>query len=101
MLKREKKLEKDIALERIKILINKANEIKDKDYDLSKRYIELARKISMRYKVRIPRYLRIFCKKCLYPYRLDKIRVRVKKSRIIITCLNCGNIKRYPIKKSY
>ncbi len=99
MLKREKKLEREIALERIKILINRAMNTKSEDYELARRYIELARKISMKYKVKIPKELRVFCKKCLYPYKSDKIRVRIKKSRVIITCLNCGSIKRYPIKK--
>jgi len=99
MLKREKKLEKEIAMERIQILISKAIEVKLKNHDLARRYIELAKKISMKYKVRIPRELRVFCKKCLYPYTSGKFRVRIRKSRIIITCLNCGSTKRYPLRK--
>lgn len=99
MLRREKKLERQIALERIKILLERAQKIKNEDYELARRYVELARRIATRYRVRIPKELKItFCKKCLYPYRSDRIRVRVRKSRVIITCLNCGYEKRVPIR---
>ncbi|RLI76304.1 ribonuclease P [Archaeoglobales archaeon] len=98
MLKREKKLEKKIANERINILIEKAEKTKLEDYELARRYVELARKISTKYKVRIPKELKIkFCKKCYYPYKLGKFRVRIRKSRVIITCLNCGFERRIPI----
>ncbi|RLI78782.1 ribonuclease P [Archaeoglobales archaeon] len=99
MLKREKRLERKIAKERIRILIEKAEKMKLEDYELAKRYVELAKKISMKYRVRIPKELRVkFCKKCLYPYKFGKFRVRVRKSRVIITCLNCGFERRIPIR---
>ncbi len=98
MLRREKKLERELAELRIKKLIEMSEKIKFEDYDLSRRYIILARKIAMKYRVKIPKELRNFCKKCFYPYRHDRIRVRIKKSRVIITCLNCGNVKRVPIR---
>lgn len=99
MLKREKKLERKIANERIRILIEKAEKMKVEDYELARRYVELAKKISMRYRVRIPKELKVkFCKKCFYPYKLGKFRVRVRKSRVIITCLNCGFERRIPIR---
>ncbi|RLI88522.1 MAG: ribonuclease P [Archaeoglobales archaeon] len=98
MLRREKKLEKEIALRRINLLLGKAQEIKFEDYELARRYVELARKIAMRYRVRIPKELRLYCKKCGYPYRHDRLRVRVSKSRVIITCLNCGFVRRVPIR---
>ena len=99
VIKREKRLEKAIAIERIEFLIKRAEDFKNIDYELARRYIELARRISMKYRVRIPKPLKItFCKKCLYPYRSDKMRVRIKKSRVIITCLNCGYERRIPIR---
>lgn len=99
MLKREKKLEQKIANERIKILIEKAEKMKLEDYELARRYVELAKKISMKYRVRVPRELKVkFCKKCYYPYKVGKFRVRVRKSRVIITCLNCGFERRIPIR---
>lgn len=63
-----------------------------------KRYISLALNISKHYKVRIPdkRYI---CKKCnsiMIPGR--NATVRIRKNRIIIKCLRCGNVKRFRIK---
>jgi len=99
VIKRDKKKESRIARERVMYLIKRAENWKNKDYDLSRRYIELAKKIAMRYRIRIPRELKIiYCKKCLYPYRDGKFRVRVRKGRVIITCLNCGYERRIPIK---
>jgi len=45
-LKREKSLEKKIARERIEFLLEKAHEVKGKDYELARRYVELAVKIA-------------------------------------------------------
>ncbi len=98
MLKREKKLEREIALERIEKLLQMAEKTKLEDYELSRRYVVLARKIAMKYRIRIPKNLRNFCKKCLYPYRSDRLRVRVRKNRVIITCLNCGYTRRIPLR---
>ncbi len=98
MLKRDKKIEKELAMSRIEKLLKLAENVKFEDYELARRYVELSRRIASRYRVRIPRELRNFCKKCFYPYRHDRIRVRVKKDRVIITCLNCGYIRRIPLK---
>ena len=97
-LKREKKLEKKIAKERIRYLLNRAQEIKTEDYELSRRYVELAVKIAKKYRIRLGKRKIFFCKKCLYPYSDGRFRVRIHKSRVIITCLNCGFEKRVPVK---
>ena len=92
-----------IARERIDILLKQAKETLPKDPDLSTRYVELARKISMRTKVRIPKEKKHYlCKNCGQPLVLGKnarVRVRPENSRIIITCLNCGALRRYPLTK--
>ncbi|MEM4472767.1 MAG: ribonuclease P [Archaeoglobaceae archaeon] len=99
MLKREKEKERKIAFERISYLLERAEKFKMIDYELARRYVELARKISMKYRVRIPKkYKLTFCKKCLYPYRSDRFRVRIHKSSVIITCLNCSNIRRFQLR---
>ncbi len=101
MIKRDKKRESRIAKERISYLIKRAEEYKTKDYELARRYVELARRIAMKYRVRVPRELKaLYCKKCLYPYREGRFRVRVRKSRVIVTCLNCGYVRRIPITKT-
>ncbi len=100
VVKRNKRLEKKIAKDRIRYLLERAETYKNIDYELARRYIELAKKISMKYRIRIPRRYKItYCKKCLYPYKAGKFRVRIKKRRVIITCLNCGYERRFPIKK--
>jgi len=99
VLKREKKRERELAMERIVYLIERAEKFKEVDYELSRRYVELAWKISTRYRVRIPRELKMrFCKNCLYPYKAGNFRVRINKSAVIVTCLNCMNVKRYQLR---
>ncbi len=98
-LRRDKRLERRIARERIDYLIERALEYRSIDYELARRYIELAKKIAMKYRVRLrPEQRRVFCKGCLYPYRSDRMRVRIKKGRVIVTCLNCGRKRRYQIR---
>lgn len=95
-----------VASERIEILVDQARQMVEKDEQLSRRYVGLARKISERTKVRIPtetkRYL---CKSCgiaLVVGRNAKVRLHAAKSGLVITCLSCGALKRYPVisKKS-
>ncbi len=92
-----------IARERIEILLSQARERAGGDPKFAGRYVELARKISMRTKVRIPtaekKYL---CKKCgqpLVPGRNARVRVLPGNPRILITCLSCGAFRRYPFMK--
>ena len=60
---------KEIALERINELFSQAEKVFRKSPDLADRYVELARKIGMKYKTRIPPELkRQFCKHC-YCYK--------------------------------
>lgn len=94
---------KTIAGERIDILLDQARKMLDRDPKLSKRYVELAQKISMRTKVRIPTSeKRYICKKCgtiLIPGRNTRVRVLTGNPRIVITCLSCGALRRYPFRK--
>lgn len=88
-----------IAIERIHRLFSEAEKMaKENRMELCRRYVEIARKISMKYLVRIPKTYRLrFCKKCLsYLVPGKNCRVRLKKSKVVLTCLNCGSKKRYP-----
>ena len=93
-----------IARERIEILLDQAREMLDKNLKLSKRYVELAWKISMRTKVRIPpsekRYLCKGCGTILIPGRNARVRVLPHNPRVVITCLTCGAFRRYPYTKN-
>ncbi len=98
MRRRNPKLERRIARERIEILMQLAGEVFHRDPKLARRYVELARRIAMRYNVRFPkRWKRFFCKACgsfLVPG--VNMRVRCTKQRVVITCLECGKVKRIP-----
>ncbi|RLJ08843.1 MAG: ribonuclease P [Candidatus Aenigmatarchaeota archaeon] len=92
-----------IAKERIIKLFEQADKEFDTHPERSHRYVKLAKKIATRYNISIPKELRRkFCKKC-YKYLKPSIncRVRTRKSQqaVIITCLECGHIMRYPYKK--
>ena len=101
--KREKLLRKTIAKSRIEELFKLAEEEALKGrIDRADRYVELARKIGMKYLVRIPkRYKLLFCKNC-YRFLLPGVtcRVRINGGRLIIYCYNCKNYRRIPLKSS-
>ena len=71
------------------------------DTVLARRYTALARKVGMRYTVRIPRRLKRFtCKRCMSPLIPGlTARIRLRGGVEIITCLECGKMKRYPYYK--
>ncbi len=91
---------KKIASERIEILMQKAEEIFARDKKRANRYAELARKIGMRYNLRLPKkWRRRICRKCLAFLKPDSnCRVRIYKGRVIITCLECKNVVRLPYR---
>lgn len=91
---------KRIAKERIQILLDLAGKEFDKHPERSKRYVELARKIGMRYNVRPEKGMKMkFCSKCfsyLKPGVNCRVRTRKDKQSVVITCLACGHISRHP-----
>ncbi|MCS4542175.1 MAG: ribonuclease P [Euryarchaeota archaeon] len=94
---------KQIALERIIRLFQLAEQEFKFHPERSHRYVELARKISMKYNVRIPKdYKRRFCGHCynfLKPGVNCKVRLRkIPTAYVAIICLDCGNIMRIPYK---
>ena len=95
--KKPKKL-KEIALERIIILFERAEEMFKEDARLSNRYVSIARKIAMKYKVKMPRELkRSYCKHCLsYLKPGTNCRVRVQRGKVTYYCLNCKHFMRFP-----
>lgn len=102
MNRREKpQWQKDIARERIEILFNLA----DKEFPgkYANRYVELARKIGMRYNIRIPSQLkRKFCKKChsFLKFGSNSIhRTNRNDQAVIIVCKECNHKMRYPYRK--
>jgi ribonuclease P protein subunit RPR2 len=96
---------KRIALQRIQTLFHLARETIHEDHALAQRYVDIARKVAMAAKVRLPReYRRQVCRHCK-SFILPGVncRVRVKQRRephVVITCLNCGKQMRIPLRRS-
>ncbi len=90
----------EIVRERISRLFSLAKQNFSEHPKRSKRYVQLARKLSTRYLVRLsPEQKTIFCKECnafLVPGKNLQVRLRDKK--IERKCLACGNVKKTPFK---
>ena len=88
-----------IASDRIKILFKRASESFKSNPERSNRYVELARKISMKTKTKIPASLKKrICKHCnkfLMPG--FNCRVRTKNKRLIYYCMECKKYTRMPL----
>jgi len=65
------------------------------DADLARRYVDIAKRISLRTRTQIPKE-HIYCRNCLIPMVPDTFRVRLRRHRIIMVCAECGNVKRIP-----
>lgn len=101
---RRNRLYSRIAEERIELLYEFARGVFKEDPLLANRYVEVARRIGMRCEVRIPQELKRFtCRACgsfLVPGANCRVRTKPGKGPIVVvTCLNCGEIKRYPTSK--
>ena len=90
-----------IAKQRIIYLFNEADKIFNSNSELASRYVEIARNISMKYKVKIPSELKKhFCCHC-YKYVRPGInlRVRLYRGRLVYYCLLCKKHYRFPYRK--
>jgi len=88
-----------IAMERMQILIDNAISNARTDPELSQRQASIARRISSKYKIRMPYDLRmVFCKKCksfIAPGVNSRIRLgRTSVKSIRISCNLCGHTYR-------
>lgn len=88
---------------RQKLALRRINELFEQALvrpSFSRRYVALARKMSSRHKVPIPaRWKRRFCKACgafWVPGR--NCTVRVRSRMLVIRCLECGAVRRFPVK---
>ena len=93
--------QKKIANRRITKLFTMAEENALKgDLNLADRYIEIARKISMKNLTPLKKeYKRRFCKHC-YCYHLPNItcRIRINRGKIVFYCNKCNKYTRIPFK---
>ena len=93
---KDKEKQKKIAKERIEKLFEQAE--KTKSQELANRYVGLARKISMKINLRMPRkYKRKFCKHCYNYFKEGNYRVRTRNNRLVYYCFNCKKYTRIPL----
>lgn len=100
--RRRKGLERRIARERIEVLFRLAEEEARRDkLHRADRYAQLARRIGMRYNVPLPRpYRRRVCRSCgAYLAPGKRATVRLRPSRVVVTCRTCGRVYRYPHRR--
>lgn len=83
----------------IKNLLKLALKIFPKTPELSQRYGNLARKLSTKFKIRLPKEeKRLICKYC-HSFLGPKARTRTKSGKIIIYCPECKKYTRIPFYK--
>ena len=90
--KKQKRLIEEISLERMYRLFELAEKEFAKHPERSNRYVEIARKIGMRNRVRIPLELKYrFCKKCRsFLKKGQNAELKQMDKWITIECSNCG-----------
>ena len=83
-----------MARQRVEILLESAISYASKDLGLAKRQAELARRICMRYNLRMPyRWRQLFCHGCksfIVPGLNARVRLSQTPKAVKITCLECG-----------
>jgi len=94
----------NLAMQRVRTLIEEADTIFERRPELSDRYAEMARRISMKNKLRLPPEIkRRICKGCeafLVPGKTS--RIRTNRGNVVIYCMRCKKVTRvgYTQKKS-
>ena len=98
-----KSSKKEIATKRMQILFENAVANSRLEPDLAEKQAMLAKKISMKYKIRMPYEIRsCFCKKCkkfIVPNVSSRVRLgQGNEKSISITCNFCNHVYRKIIK---
>jgi len=92
--------QRKLALNEITLILNKAKEVFDRKPDLAHKYAKKARRIALKYKIKLPLGLkRKICKNCygfLVPGK--NLRVRTRKGHVVYYCLNCKKFMRFGYK---
>lgn len=87
----------EIAKEHIKALFNEAEKEFKEHPERSNRYVKLARKIAMKFQIKLPREIkRKFCKHCNRFLKPGvNCRIRISRSRVIYYCSSCKKYMRF------
>ena len=87
---------KQMAKHRIQVLFGQAEKRRRENPQLAARYVEVARKVAMAAKLRLPtKYNRRICRNCnalLVPGENCRVRLRQRREpHVVVTCLVCGS----------
>jgi len=94
--RKKKQFINDIVLQRIDRLFEAAAAEFPMHAQRSDRYVELVRRLATRYRVPLGKKKTRFCRNCgAYFVYGANARVRIKDKRTVITCLKCGDLRRY------
>lgn len=95
-----KKQQQKLALNEIIDILEKAKEVFDEKPELAHKYAKKARRIALKYKLKLPlKFKRRICKNChsfLVPGK--NLRVRTRKGNMVYYCLNCKKFMRIGYK---
>ena len=90
---------RDLAVQRMERLFSLAEEEHRAHPERSDRYVQIARRISTRTRVRIPRPLKnLFCRHCGRFLPASAVRLRLREGMLTTTCLYCGRQMRRPYR---
>jgi ribonuclease P protein subunit RPR2 len=93
------KARRDLAVQRMERLFALAASAHEAHPERSNRYVQIARKISTRTRVRMPSLLkRLFCRHCGSFLSAGAMRVRLREGVLTTTCLLCGKQMRRPYR---
>jgi ribonuclease P protein subunit RPR2 len=95
--------QRETVLERVRILFKQADDESKEHPERSKRYVEMAVKLCMRYNVNLPsEFKRRFCRSCkayLVPGKNSRVRTSPSQKAVIVTCNGCGHVSRHPYRR--
>jgi ribonuclease P protein subunit RPR2 len=67
------------------------------DVDLANRYVGLAMRLARRYQQPLGVHKLSMCRACATYRSPATARTRIHRNRVVITCLQCGEIRRRPL----
>ena len=92
----------DLARQRIERILQVALEVAKTDYELARKEAALARRIALKYNVRLPFSLKRFfchgCKQLIIPGLNCRVRLSRRAHMLRMTCLMCGHTYRRPLR---
>ena len=93
------KIKKSEAVVRINDLIREAKSLAKVNPAVSKRRVKAARRIAMKFHLKVKELKNDFCRKC-NSYLGTSRSVRIKNKFRVVKCLNCGHIRKTKLKTS-